>query len=441
MAAAMIGSTAVVSGLLGYSMATEQFVGNFQEHFRSAKTMQKSDYLRKYGGTFEVIFNLVNEQSSTSVQSSISNRISPLQVITKVFEDKNIDVASLGRFNSVKDYIQNHINGFYSRDDPEERILSAMNTLNRFLEVDKYGTQLFNANIFMNFYQLTTSEAQVQKNLINDYCFTKIGNILSNEKLKTFIKNTLSSSNNMLTSVESVDLINGLFTTVDDITLFSNIQALFIKRLNIILKTDIKNNTEIETKVAALIENYKKEAVNLLNKKFNDMNPTDFQINQDIIKKTFSKQFTKFLFSNTYPEYTIKKDDEIDVFINKLKNNIDQIKSEYDLKIENLVTKHQTIVEGIKNNDETILMRELINFLQLQNAHFANIDISALTLKSFDSNLVRKEILIFIYSKVFKGAQIKSVDENLFKNIANRNFLNFLFYCITHIKMNQFQIN
>ena len=82
MSAAVIGSTAVVSGLLGYSMATEQFVGNFQEHFRSAKTMQKTEYLRKYGGTFEVIFNLVNEQSSSVVQTAITNRINPLQVIT-----------------------------------------------------------------------------------------------------------------------------------------------------------------------------------------------------------------------------------------------------------------------------------------------------------------------------------------------------------------------
>jgi hypothetical protein len=440
MSAAVIGSTAVVSGLLGYSMATEQFVGNFQEHFRSAKTMQKTEYLRKYGGTFEVIFNLVNEQSSSVVQTAITNRINPLQVITKVFDDKTNDAASFGRFNSVKDFIHSKINGFYSKEDTEERILSAMNSLNNFLPVDKYGIELFNANIFKKYYQLTT-DTDTQKVLINEFCITKMNNIFNKEKLKNFIIATLSSSNKMLTSVESVDLINELFKTVDDIAIFSNIEALFLKRINKIFKTDIKDNTEIESKVKALIESYQKGAVKQLNDKFSAMSSNDFRKNQDSIKKTFSKQFTNFLFSTAYPNYTIMINDDLDEFINKTKKNVDEIKSVYDKKLQDIETKHTNIVEGIKNNDETILMRELINFLLLHKASFVNINISELTLQSFDNFLTRRDILIFIYSKVFKGAQIKSINENMFKNIANRNFLNFLFYCISHIQMNEFQIN
>ena len=268
-----------------------------------------------------------------------------------------------------------------------------------------------------------------------------MNNIFNKEKLKNFIIATLSSSNNMLTSVESVDLINGLFKTVDDIAIFSNIEALFLKRINTIFKKDIKDNTEIESKVKALIESYQKGAVKQLNDKFSAMSLNDFRKNQDSIKKTFSKQFTNFLFSTAYPNYTIMINDDLDEFINKTKKNVDEIKSVYDKKLQDIEAKHTNIVEGIKNNDETILMRELINFLLLHKASFVNINISELTLQSFDNFLTRRDILIFIYSKVFKGAQIKSINENMFKNIANRNFLNFLFYCISHIQMNEFQIN
>jgi hypothetical protein len=424
---AAIGGSVMAGTLFGWSMAHEQFIGNFKEYFLFAKTNTKEAFILKYGVSCESIFDIVN--SSTNSNNANYNRIkiNPLDVIKQVFLNKDSDS---GIFNSVTNFIQENISKVYKRNDNLNNLKGLLKNLLSEKEKTLLDLELFNLEAFKIFFTKTNKNVEEQK--IINYILANISNII---QVKEII-------NNRLTPTDKITLIDSLFNSETKLELYPNIGSLFIQFLNTnynLSLTEYKTEA-IKNAINKFILHKEQAEINKFTESFRNMNIIDFKNNKNPIKDVFSKKFIVLL-REKVPLDSATNIEDFESYIDALKSEITLIETKNIDTIRTLEALHLNKINAITNNDETILIKELKNFLKEESNLFTNFEPDLLSIDSFNNILIRNEILKLVYEKVFSGAKIVRLNDTNYKTLSNKKFLNFLFYCIKQIQMNKLQIN
>jgi hypothetical protein len=230
-------------------MGKEQFVGKFEEVFLNAKKMKKNLFINNYGSTFANIFDLVNQFQNNQLQSLPINDKQATEnynnnnhfSIDQAFNDRSKNEVSIGKFNSIKSFVQNNIEHFYNSNDIN-LMYKALAVFKGHLTNDlNYYLSIVNSleEFSSNFPRIPVKDSNKAKIINMLFQLTKLNmNYIEEDKLKEFI-NIALTTDRTIKDEEKASLIDNIFSSIDDIndTNFPKITNHFLKYL----KNNLKN--------------------------------------------------------------------------------------------------------------------------------------------------------------------------------------------------------
>jgi len=470
------GLSAGAGCLIGWTLAKETFLNNFNECFDLIKNNKEKEFLEKYGLISKDTYHNVRNHLNTGIKSD------PLLSNTGIQLD----------FNSVKTFLlnaksnqklKNELKQFFSQN--ANLFVSSFDELKIFLKLSQISTLMNSKHSEFLDFLIERPENQFPPKLFNY--------LKSNFKLKFNDSNSIvdyidkmnkhhdefntsldTKLENMFKKKQSeISTNNSTTKTIDDL---DKVLQIFVENINLLeplwKKNDLdklKLNDELtnyfflknESKIISNFQNLKnlnKYIIQTINQKLTKIvvnehnNETDLNehlekilalildfdnlfeklnsqnLNLDL--KQFSKLNTRF--SSMYGSLLYKKffKQEINISFDASCNLIVQ-------DFNNKQREFDNQVEALKQNDEIFLLSSLNTYLadkSINNQVFTNFTLEAINNDDNRNNIVRK-----IYEHLFIGANVLTLNINYsITAMTNLHFLKFCYYCISKIKLNTF---
>ena len=124
---------------------------------------------------------------------------------------------------------------------------------------------------------------------------------------------------------------------------------------------------------------------------------------------------------------------------NIIVQNIEKkIREECVVRVENIEREYKQKIESLSIEDDKMLLLKLNQFIQAEKYTIQTTGGSEITFETLNDSKIRLEVLRFIYSKLFEGANLEYVGSDKYINMSNLQFLKMIFYLMNQIDTSSF---